>query len=165
MPERKSAFALTDFFMGTVQASGLFEDRFGQIRRRFSVAMSGAWEGEAFLLRENFVYDDGETQHRVWRVVPRDAGGFLATADDIVGVVSGSSTADAILMRYRMRLNVEGRKLVLSFTDRIYRMDHEMAFSRAVVTKWGVKVGEVSITYRRMPGEVAKSEAATRAAA
>jgi Protein of unknown function (DUF3833) len=154
MPKTR-AFALTEFFNGTVLAFGMFEDRFGTLRRRFEVEMSGRFEGETFWLTEHFRYDDGEIADRVWRIVPGSDGSFTATAGDIVGQVQATATPDTITMRYQHRIEMQGRSVVLSFLDRIFAMDAQTAFSRAKVSKFGIKVGEVTIYYRRIDAVVA----------
>lgn len=165
--ETSRAFELTEFFAGSVQASGLFEDRFGSVRRRFCVAMDGQFADGVFVLTEDFIYDDGECQQRVWRVVPGQAGAFTATAADIVGTAHGVAASHTITMVYRHEVMIEGRGVVLSFHDRIHRVDEVTAFSRAVVTKWGFKVGEVTICFRKVAARafVADGEAGEREAA
>lgn len=63
----KSGFALTSFLLGRTRAWGIFEDRFGRVKLRFAVEMNGAWSGQTFVLNEQFNYDDGRSEKRVWR--------------------------------------------------------------------------------------------------
>ena len=44
---------IEEYFAGETQAWGLFEDRFGTIRRQFSVDIVGTWDGEFLTLDEN----------------------------------------------------------------------------------------------------------------
>ena len=55
-------FVLEDYFAGETRAWGLVRDRFGKVRRQFTVDMTGEWDGEVLTLNEKFVYDDGETE-------------------------------------------------------------------------------------------------------
>ena len=45
-------FSIEKFFIGKTQASGIFEDRFGQLKRQFSVDIMGTWDGNSLVLDE-----------------------------------------------------------------------------------------------------------------
>lgn len=144
-------FELTTFLEGRTTAWGIFEDRFGRLRRRFNVEMQGYWHGEAFHLDETFVYDTGEREERTWIVMPHGAGRFTATCADCVGGAVGECDDDSIRMRYRFRLRLKESEIVVAFDDRIYRMGNDIAVNRAVMSKWGVKLGALSLFFRREP--------------
>lgn len=150
MSDRPSTFDITDFFADKVQAKGTFFDRSGRVRRRFDVEMNGKFEGGVFVLTEDFVYDDGEVQKRVWRVVSNTNGGFQATAPDIIGVAVGKAAGNVITMNYRHAITISGLSVALTFADKLTRLDNETAVSTAVVTKFGVKIGELAISYARV---------------
>lgn len=146
VPER---FEITQFLEGRTTAWGIVEDRFGAIRARFTVTMYGYWEGSAFILDEAFAYDAGYSETRRWRVAPHGGGKFSATCDDCIGQAAGESNKDTIRMSYRFRLKLSTRELVVSFNDRIYRMSDDTAINRATISKWGVRLGELSIFFKR----------------
>ena len=52
---------LEEYFSGRTHAWGLFEDRFGKVRRQFTVDITGTWDGETLRLDEHFTYGDGMT--------------------------------------------------------------------------------------------------------
>ena len=153
-------FELTTFLDGHACAWGMVEDRFGRVRRSFSVEMRGGWHDGVFMLDETFTFDDGEIDHRVWRVVPGRHGRFTATSKDCVGVAQGVCTADLIRMSYKFRLRVNSRELVVDFDDRIHRMKDGLAMNRATMRKWGVKVGELFIVFSRKAGQQRDTAAA-----
>jgi len=142
-------FDPTTFLEGQTLAWGIFEDRFGRVRRRFSVEMSGRWEGSVFYLEETFLYDDGTTEKRVWRIVPEAKGRFTATCADCVGTARGECDANTIRMSYRFRLRLENRTIDVDFDDRIYLVSDAIAVNRAVMRKWGVRLGAVSLFFHR----------------
>ena len=142
-------FELTTFLEGRTSAWGIFEDRFGKLRRRFTVEMVGRWQDEVFTLDETFAYDDGTRETRVWRVAPVGHGAFTATCADCVGTAYGSCDADTIRMSYGFRLKLDTRSINVHFDDRIYRVGAGIAVNRATMSKWGVKLGEVSLFFRR----------------
>ena len=53
------------YFRGETRAWGLFEDRFGAVRRQFRVDVTGTVDGDLLTLDERFVYNDGETDRRI----------------------------------------------------------------------------------------------------
>lgn len=144
-----SLFELTTFLEGRSHAWGVFEDRFGKPRRRFSVELVGRWQDNEFLLEESFTYDDGASETRVWHVSPKGNGRFTATCADCVGTAYGECDADTIRMSYRFRLKLDAREINVDFDDRIYRIGDGLAVNRATMSKWGVKLGEVSLFFRR----------------
>lgn len=152
-PDRPPLFEITSFLEGRTRAWGVFEDRFGRVRRRLAVEMNGRWEGTVFVLDERFEYDTGAVETRTWRVEPLGAGRFRATCDDCVGAATGVSTADAVRMSYRFRLKLASREIVVDFKDRLYRMDDRIAVNRATMSKWGIKLGELSLFFERVPSE------------
>lgn len=155
-------FDLTRFLEGRTSAWGVFEDRFGKVRRRFTVDMMGRWKGMTFYLEEQFTYDDRSTETRIWRVTPTRGGQFTATCDDCVGTAHGAYDADSVRMSYRFRLKMDACEITVDFDDRIYRIDDGLAVNRAIMSKWGVKLGEVSLFFRRDASGIASD---TRVAA
>ena len=59
---------LEEFFAGQSVAYGIFEDRFGNLRRQFRVNLSGDLDGNRLVLDEEFLYDDGERANRTWTI-------------------------------------------------------------------------------------------------
>ncbi len=54
---------LEQFFAGTARGAGLFEDRFGNLRRQFVVTIQGRVEGDALILDELFVAPEERLIH------------------------------------------------------------------------------------------------------
>lgn len=142
-------FELTTFLEGRTMAWGIFQDRFGRVRRRFTVDMTGRWDGRAFYLDETFTYDDESRESRVWRIEPTEQGRFSATCADCVGVANGDCSSDAIRMTYTFRLKIDGREYHVEIDDRIYRVADRIAVNRAIMRKWGIRLGEISLFFRR----------------
>ena len=63
---------IEDYFNGKTKAWGMFEDRFGNVRKQFSVQIDGRWDGKALRLEENFTYSDGELEKRIWTIKRKD---------------------------------------------------------------------------------------------
>ncbi|HRD76926.1 MAG TPA: DUF3833 family protein [Hyphomicrobiaceae bacterium] len=144
-------FDLTSFLHGRTRAWGVFEDRFGNVRRRLTVDMLGRWEGGEFVLEEQFVYDGVSSEQRTWRVVPEANGRFRAACSDCVGEAIGQCAQDSVRMSYRFRLKLDARDLVVTLDDRLYQIGPDHAINRARMSKWGVKLGELSLLFERIP--------------
>lgn len=149
-PQAKPHFELTTFFNGSTRAWGVFEDRFGRLKRRFTVDMQGGWQGKVFVLDERFVYDTGDIENRTWHVTPLGSGHFRATCPDCVGNADGQCDADSIRMSYRFRLKLKDLQIVVAFDDRLYRMADATAINRTTMSKWGIKLGELSLFFQRL---------------
>lgn len=138
-------FDLASFLEGESRAYGVFEDRFGKLRRRFEAAMSGVWRGEALELTEAFIFDDGERQTRVWHLRRGEAGTFSAASDGIAAPGRGRHSDIRCELSYRMRLG----KLSFDFKDVFYPVSGDMLLNRARVSKFGITVGYVTAVFRR----------------
>ena len=58
--DKKPVLKLEEYFNGKTVARGVFEDRFGNIKKSFKVFIVGTWDGENLNLKEDFIYDDGK---------------------------------------------------------------------------------------------------------
>lgn len=141
---------LEDYFAGRTYAFGLFEDGSGKARRKFHVVIDGTWDGKTLTLDEDFLYDDGERQRRVWTFAPTSAGGYTARANDVVGTVDVRQVGDAASFGYLVDLQTgPNQTLRLRFADRLYLFAGDMLLNRAKVTKFGVHVGDVTVVFLR----------------
>jgi Protein of unknown function (DUF3833) len=142
-------FDFKQYFDGTLTAHGLVSDRGGKVLRRFEVTMRCDWVGDAGTLDEQFEYSDGERQHRVWRVRKQTDGRFVGTADDVVGEAVGSSSGSAFNWRYTLKLPVRGDVYEVQFDDWIHLINERTAINKAVMSKFGVRIGEVTLSFSR----------------
>lgn len=145
-------FRIKEYFEGRVRAEGLVEDRFGRVRRKFSVVVDGHGEGDDFVLDERFYFDDGEQTRRVWRVRETGPGRYVGRADDVIGEASGHAEGRELIWSYRMRLPIGGRTWAVDFYDRMFLRDDGVMLNIADMRKWGVKLGRVTIAFRRPAG-------------
>jgi len=153
------ALSLEDFFEGETIAYGIFEDRFGTLRRKFKVNITGTVEGNVLTLDEDFLYADGEKAKRVWVITNkgRDAEGRLiyeGEAADVDGKASGRVVGNGLNWRYDIDLKTDDGTLSVHFDDWIYQMDEHVALNRAYVKKFGLEIGSVTLIFLR--GEAAK---------
>jgi hypothetical protein len=140
---------LEDYFAGRTQAWGLFQDRFGKVRRQFTVDIDGDWNGERLVLDEHFHYSDGETDRRVWTIHKRGEGHYEGQAGDIIGSADGIAAGNALNWAYVMDLKVGDGTLRVSFDDWMFLQPGGAMINRATVSKWGIEVGEVTLFFMK----------------
>ncbi|MDA7598411.1 DUF3833 domain-containing protein [Alphaproteobacteria bacterium] len=154
LAERGPKFVLEEFFAGDSVAYGVFEDRFGNLRRQFRVNLNGQIEGNKLTLVEDFLYDDGERADRTWVIenlgqLDNGAIAYRGTAADVSGAATGSVVGNGLNWRYDVVLEMNGRQIEVNFDDWIYQQDENVAINRAYITKYGVEIGSVSIVFLR----------------
>ena len=138
---------LRDYFNGTLDAYGVFTDRSGAVVKRFTVLMECRWEGTEGVLDEAFTYSDGTTQRRIWRLSEQPDGRFVGRADDVVGHAQGQQSGNAFQWRYTLALPVDGRIIDVQFDDWMFLMDERVMLNRAAMSKWGVHLGDVTLSF------------------
>lgn len=154
LSDRQPGLDLAEFFAGDSVAYGIFEDRFGNLRRQFRVNMTGTVEGDTLTLVEDFLYDDGERADRTWvirRTGTDDRGivSYEGTAADVTGTAKGRVAGNALNWEYDVVLNMSGSEVKVHFDDWIYRQDEDVAINRAFISKFGIEIGSVTIVFLR----------------
>ncbi len=140
---------LKQYFNGELVAHGLFTDRAGKVARRFTVQMTGTWQGQNGTLDERFTYSDGKTERRVWRLTDEGGGRYTGRADDVVGVAEGRAAGNALNWRYTLALPVDGKVYEVQFDDWMYLMDERVMLNKAAMSKFGFGLGEVTLSFTK----------------
>lgn len=138
---------LRDYFNGRVMAYGVFQDRSGQVVKRFTVEMDCTWQGDKGTLDERFTYADGSTQRRIWRLTRQADGRYTGTADDVLGVASGQVAGNAFNWTYTLKLPVDDSVYEVQFDDWMYLIDQKVMLNRATMSKFGIRLGEVTLSF------------------
>lgn len=160
-----------EYFLGKTRGWGIFEDRFGNLRRQFVVDIEGSWQrdglGDVFVMQEQFAYSDGATETRTWRIRKTGEDRYAGTADDVVGTAQGQAAGNALNWRYQLDLKVGDSTWRVKFDDWMFLQPDGILMNRARVSKWGIAVGEVTLMFQRWPRQeqAALAPAGARAAA
>lgn len=147
--QKQPTFDVFDYFQGHSRAWGLFEDRFGKVRRQFTVDITGEVKDGVLTLNEDFLYDDGETENRVWKIHKTGPHHYEGTFDEIVGVAKGLQYGNALNWNYEMNLKVGDGTWRVSFDDWMFLQRDGVLVNRARVKKWGLEIGEVSLFFAK----------------
>ena len=158
--EHEPRLDLYDYFEGETRAWGLFEDRFGRVRRQFQVDIQGRVDNAELTLEEDFLYDNGEQEHRVWRIRRAGPNRYTAQAQDVIGQALGRAAGNALIWQYEMDLKVGDGKWRVRFDDWMFLQPAGVLINRAKVSKFGIEIGSVTLLFRK---EKATSEDAATA--
>ena len=115
----KPLLDLKQYFDGDIDAWGVFQDRGGKIVRRFTVKMKCGWTGDT------------------------------GTAADVVGEAQGIASGNALNWKYVLALNVDGTTWNVDFDDWMYLVDERVMLNRATMSKFGVRLGEVLLSFTK----------------
>ena len=137
------------YFEGPVKAWGLLQDRKGKVTRQFKADMFGKFQNNILTLEEEFFWTDGEKQKRVWKIKKIDEHNYIGTAPDVVGEAKGFSYGSAFKFEYDLMIPIKGKNIKISFDDWIFKQDDKVAINRATLTKFGFKVGELTVFFKK----------------
>ena len=142
---------LQQYFNGTLDAHGIFQDRAGKVVKRFTVVMRASWTGEIGTLDEDFTYSDGSKQRRVWTLRKTAPGRFIGTAPDVIGEAVGEVAGNALRWQYVLALPVDGTVYHVDFEDWMFLMDDKVMLNRAAMSKFGFSLGAVTLSFSKRP--------------
>ena len=86
---------------------------------------------------------------RVWRLHHHGKGRYTGRADDVLGEAAGQASGNAFRWGYTLALPVDGRVWHVQFDDWMYLMDERVMLNRARMSKWGIYLGEVTLSFAR----------------
>ena len=152
---REPAFAPEDFFNGALTAHGVVKDFSGTAIRHFSADIVGCWSDGVGTLDEDFVFDDGEQQKRIWTLTPNDDQTYIGTAGDVVGEGLARWQGNAMFLDYTLRIELEDGPIDVKIDDRMYRVSDNVVINESKMRKFGFGVGEILLTIIRHPDQVA----------
>ncbi len=143
-------FDFKAFFSGDLKAYGVVQDYKGELTRKLVVFMNARWEGNEGVIEEDFVYDDGETQKRIWYVTLNDDNSLVGRADDVLGIATGKSAGSVFHWNYNVALPYDGSTLEVNFDDWMYLVTQSRLINRTAIVKFGVEVGEVTLVIEKI---------------
>ncbi len=145
----KPVLDLAQYFNGTLDAYGVFTDRSGAVVKRFTVVMVCSWTGNEGVLDEDFTYSDGTKQRRIWKLTKLADGRYTGRADDVVGEAQGQARGNSFYWTYTLNLPVGEKTYEVQFDDWMYLMTDKVMLNKATMSKFGVKLGEVTLSFTK----------------
>ena len=145
--DQKPRLIIEDYLSGNVKAWGILQNRSGKVTRQFSADLNGTWDGKQLVLDEKFKWSDGEIQTRKWKIKKIDEHNYEGTAEDVAGIAKGYSYGPAFKFEYVLLVPVKGKEIKIKFDDWIFKQDDRVAINRAVMSKFGIKVAELTVMF------------------
>lgn len=143
---------LETFFNGRLLAHGVIKDRGGEVTRYFNADIAASWQDGVGTLDEDFVFDDGSTEKRVWTLTPAGEGRYTGTAGDVIGEGELSVAGNALFLDYVLRVPWGDGTIDLRIDDRMYLVSPDTLINESIMYKFGIRVGEILLVIRRVEG-------------
>ena len=152
--EAKPELVIEDFFDGQLSAHGIVKDYKGKVIRHFSADITAYWKNGVGTLDEDFVFDDGEKQKRVWTITPKNGADssnketafYEGHAGDVIGVAPVSVVGNAMFLKYKLEIPYKDSTMVLTVDDRMYLVDDRVIINESKLYKFGLPVGRITLT-------------------
>ncbi len=142
---------LEDYFRGTTTARGVFESKIAGVRREFTVKLTGTWDPRTFTLRlrEDFVYDDGEKDTKIWFFQKVAEDRYIGQRSDVLTPVNIGYQGDSIVFTYPVEVPLKDGSVALRFYDTLTQTGPRTVRNTATVMKYGITVGTVDLTFTK----------------
>ena len=149
--DKKPILKLEEYFNGKTIARGVFEDRFGNIKKSFKFFIYGSWDGKYLILKEDFIYDDGTKDYREWKLTKdqNNPNHYSGYADGVIGTASGSVSGNAFNWKYGFKLKVGNSTLNVKFDDWMFLQEDGYLMNIAKVKKFGITLGRVILFFEK----------------
>ena len=95
-------------------------------------------------------YADGEKDRRIWSIKKVNDNTYTGTAPDIIGTAQGQAFGNALNWVYEMDLKVGSGSWRVKFDDWMFLQPGGVLLNRATVTKYGLQLGIVTLSFSRV---------------
>ena len=157
-PLRPEAFAATSpafdpvaFWTGRTASWGVVENRDGAPTAIITTATEGTAEGADGLHMVQHVVTDGKDSVRDWHIRRLGPGQFEATANDMVGTACGSPSGRTLHWTWTLATKPGNCLFDVTMDQWMYLADNSTLLNRTLITKFGVRLAEVSEQFVRSP--------------
>ena len=137
------------FFNGELTAHGVVKNRGGKVIRTFNAHISAQWNDGVGTLVEDFVFDDGEQQQRIWTLTPDGAGQYTGTAGDVIGDALLQQAGNSLFLDYVLRLPYGDSEIDVRVDDRMYLVSPDVLINESTLGKFGFRVGNLVLVIIR----------------
>ncbi len=99
-------------------------------------------------LDEEFHFDDGEVQTRVWTLTPA-GDSYRATASYVTEAGTMRWSGNAIHMNYQLEVAYGDGTTKVQMDDWMYLVTQDTLINQTTMSKWGVDVGELVLVIHK----------------
>ncbi|MFN2353735.1 MAG: DUF3833 domain-containing protein [Desulfopila sp.] len=152
-------FDVFEYFQGYTRGWGIVQDRKGRLLRQFVVDIEGHTNANgALVMEENFRWNDGELSERTWIISTTTANdsvsekniiSYRGRAADVIDTAQGTAAGNVLNWSYVLDLEVDGKTWEISFDDWMFLQPDDILINKAVMTKFGFQVGEITIVFAK----------------
>ena len=143
------AFDPVAFWAGHTSSWGVIENRDGAPTAIITTTTDATPEGTDGLHMVQRVVHDGETTVRDWHFRRLGKGQFEATANDLVGTARGSTSGRTLHWTWTLATRPGNWLYNVTMDQWMYLADDRTLMNRTVITKFGVRLAEVSEQFVR----------------
>ena len=119
--------------------------------RYFNADIKAYWQEGIGTLEEDFLFDDGEPDRRVWTLTPTGEGQYVGTAGDVVGQGKITVAGNSMFLDYVLQIPWDEGTLDLRIDDRMYLVNSTTLINESIMTKFGIRVGEILLVISKVP--------------
>lgn len=129
------------------------ESRSGNPRSRLRADINGRREGPDLVITQNFTFEDGHQQQRVWRLRRMDEHRYEARSPDVVGTAAGYAFGNAFRWQYTLEARPGNFLTRVRLEHWMYLLgDGETMINRVAIRKFGVLIAQTTEYFRRGHG-------------
>ncbi len=137
------------FFDGKLSAHGVVKNRSGKVIRYFNADIKAYWKDGIGTLEEDFLFDDGEKDRRVWTLTPSGNNRYVGTAGDVVGEGEVQFAGNSMFLDYVLRIPYNDGTLDIRIDDRMYLVNPNTLINESRMMKFGFEVGEILLVIQK----------------
>lgn len=139
------------FFNGKLTASGIVKNYQGRVVRSFHADIRAYWRNDTGTLEEDFIFNDGEKQRRIWTLTPTQSAKephlrYYGTASDVSDKAKIYIAGNAMFLKYRLNIPYQGTTLAVTVDDKMFLSADGVIINESKLYKFGLKVGEIVLT-------------------
>ena len=142
------ALQFENFFADRLCAWGTIHDTGGELTRKFVATIDASTMDGITRLEEEFLFNDGEVQQRVW-LFERKGESLTGTAGDVVGVALGQLWGDSLNLKYTLLVKTDSNEWEISMDDWLHLVDESTLLGVTKMSKFGLSVGEIRIAIQK----------------
>jgi len=144
-PTASKRLVLEETLVGQTLGEGVFVNRLTGAATTFSVVINGTWDGKVLTLVEDFIFGDGSKDRKTCHITKTEAGRYQGSREDVLGSADVRQDGQAVRLDYYVTLRTGLGGINVRFRDLLYLQDDRTIANKAVVSKFGLRIGRVEI--------------------
>lgn len=144
------------YFEGSTRSWGALEGRSGKPKSRFRTDMTGHRDERGDLvITQDFTFEDGHTQQRIWHIHRVDDHRYETTAKDVIGTGIGEAFGNVFHWEYTLELHPGHRLSRVHMAHWMYlQADGQTMINRVTISKLGFVLAQTTEHFHRGTGPV-----------